>query len=171
VSTRRVVTGHDAQGRSVVLEDGPVPVDQRHPDAEFHEIWSTGPTPVTLSANEPDPTAGPVFIPPVRGGTRMRIVVQMPNNRSILHRTETVDYAIVLTGEIVAVLDDDHEVTLSAGDVLIQRGTTHAWINRGDTPCAIAFVLVDAEFDDDLLSTLPEGARHACMPRPHGRNG
>lgn len=66
-----------------------------------------------------------------------------------MHRTETVDYAVVLQGELTMLLDDS-EVTLRAGDVAIQRGTNHAWVNRSDTKCRVLFVLIDGRFDPDL---------------------
>ena len=70
----------------------------------------------------------------------------------MMHRTETIDYAIVLSGEITMLLDDS-EVLLKAGDVLVQVGTNHAWSNRSDKPCVIAFVLVDGEFDPALKAS------------------
>ena len=71
----------------------------------------------------------------------------------MMHRTETIDYAIVLSGEITMLLDDS-EVLLKAGDVLVQVGTNHAWSNRSHKPCVIAFVLVDGEFDPALKASL-----------------
>jgi uncharacterized cupin superfamily protein len=74
----------------------------------------------------------------------------------LMHRTETVDYAVVLEGEVTLVLDDS-DVTLKAGDVAIQRGRNHAWNNRSDQPCRILFVLIDGRFDADLAAQF--GAR------------
>nr|WP_272917510.1 cupin domain-containing protein [Nocardioides flavescens] len=76
--------------------------------------------------------------------------------QSPVHRTASVDYGIVLEGEITLVLDDS-EVTARAGDVVVQRGTDHAWANRGDVVARVVFVLVDGEFDDGLAATLPGG--------------
>ena len=73
-----------------------------------------------------------------------------------MHRTASIDYGIVLSGEITLILDDS-EVILRAGDVVVQRGTDHAWANRGDVPARVVFVLVDGEFDDALAATLPSG--------------
>ena len=73
-----------------------------------------------------------------------------------MHRTASIDYGIVLEGEITLILDDS-EVTLRAGDVVVQRGTDHAWANRGDTIAKVVFVLVDGEFDPALVDTLPGG--------------
>ena len=74
-----------------------------------------------------------------------------------MHRTASVDYGIVLEGEITLVLDDS-EVTLRAGDIVVQRGTDHAWANRGDSVARVCFVLVDGEFTPELAATLPDGA-------------
>ena len=74
-----------------------------------------------------------------------------------MHRTESIDYGIVLEGEMTLVLDDS-EVTLRAGDVAVQRGTDHAWANRSDAVTKVAFILVDGAFASDLLATLPDGA-------------
>jgi quercetin dioxygenase-like cupin family protein len=77
-----------------------------------------------------------------------------PGTRSPMHRTETVDYGIVLEGSVVLVLDDT-ERALAPGDVVIQRGTDHAWENRGETDARVVFVLVDGAFEQPLLDTLP----------------
>ncbi len=79
-----------------------------------------------------------------------------------MHRTESLDYGIVLEGEITLVLDDS-EVTLRAGDVVVQRGTDHAWANRGATTAKVAFILVDGRFDESLLAALPAGAVDGLM--------
>lgn len=76
-----------------------------------------------------------------------------PARHPFMHRTETVDYAMVLTGEIVMLLDDS-EVTLKAGDILIQRGTHHAWTNRSDEPCRMLFMLVDGKFDPEIKQAI-----------------
>jgi quercetin dioxygenase-like cupin family protein len=141
---RRVVTGHDAAGKSIVTSDGPPPVEHVTPDgvARFLEIWRTDAMPVPIPAVEPDPTGGPVEIPPGANGTRVRLVEINPGRCSPMHRTETVDYGIVLEGELYLVLDDS-EVRLEPGDVVVQRGTNHAWDNRSDRVARVAFVLVD----------------------------
>jgi quercetin dioxygenase-like cupin family protein len=81
-----------------------------------------------------------------------------------MHRTETIDYGVVLAGEVVLALSDS-ETTLRAGDVVIQRGTDHRWENRGAEPARVAFILVDGEFDDPLREVLPEGG---LMDAPEG---
>lgn len=167
---RRVVTGHSPDGVSVVLSDGPVPVSRRLPGdgVAFHEIWNTAGAPATITAEEPEPTERELAVPPPPRGTKIRINEFQPGHlnpaglQSPVHRTASVDYGIVLEGEITLVLDDS-EVTLGAGDVVVQRGTDHAWANRGDTVCRVAFILVDGDFAPELLDTLPAGAVEGLM--------
>ncbi len=167
---RRVVTGHDATGRSVVLSDGPPPVRHDLPASgvSFHEIWRTSASPAPIAATEDEPTATALRVPPDPGGTKIRVNVFAPgalDDRGLqtpIHRTESVDYGIVLEGEIHLVLDDS-QVLLRAGDIVVQRGTDHAWANRSAAPCRVAFVLVDGQFTDDLRSLLPEQALHTLM--------
>ncbi|MDR7255139.1 mannose-6-phosphate isomerase-like protein (cupin superfamily) [Nocardioides sp. BE266] len=163
---RRVVTGHTPDGVSVVVADGPVPVSRELPDdgVAFHEVWNTSGAPAPLSAVEDvDPTERELAVPPPPRGTKIRINEFAPGFlderglQSPVHRTASVDYGIVLEGQITLVLDDS-EVTLHAGDIVVQRGTDHAWANRGDTVARVCFVLVDGEFTPELAATLPEGA-------------
>lgn len=172
---RRVVTGHTPDGVSVVLSDGPVPVSRELPDdgVHFHEIWNTQSTPAPVRAVEPvEPTQADLTVPPPKGGTKIRINEFAPGHlderglQSPVHRTATIDYGIVLEGEIVLVLDDS-EVTLRAGDVVVQRGTDHAWANRSDAVTKVAFILVDGEFDPALVETIGglDGVMHGA-PRP-----
>lgn len=165
---RRVVTGHTPDGVSVVLFDGPVPVSRELPDdgVHFHEIWNTEGAPAVVRAVEPDPTERDLAVPPPPRGTKIRINEFAPGHlderglQSPVHRTASIDYGIVLEGEITLVLDDS-EVTLRAGDVVVQRGTDHAWANRGDVTAKVVFVLVDGEFDEELSATLPlDGLMH-----------
>ncbi len=175
----RVVTGHDAHGRAVVLSDGPLPTVveiQAVPGTVFHEVWSTTETPARVD-NGPDPTTGPLMLPPPPNGTRIRFVDIPPDSAELLaqdasrmkaafsqigdekastvkadsphplmHRTESVDYGIVIEGELTLVLDEG-EVALKPGSVVVQRGTNHAWANRSGKPCRMLFVLVDGRFD------------------------
>lgn len=163
---RRVVTGHSPDGTSVVLSDGPVPVSRDIPEdgVAFHEIWNTTGAPAPLMAAEDgDPTERELAVPPPPLGTKIRInefapgFLDQAGLQSPVHRTASVDYGIVLEGEITLVLDDS-EVTLHAGDIVVQRGTDHAWANRGDGVARVAFILVDGEFTPELLETLPAGA-------------
>jgi quercetin dioxygenase-like cupin family protein len=155
-TARRVVTGHDADGRSVVLEDGPTPRTHAVPGAVFHELWNTTASPAPLRPEEPrEPTDRPLVTPPGPSGTIVRIVDFEPGSRSPMHRTETVDYGIVLRGELTLVLGDGSETPLRHGDVVVQRGTDHAWVNPTDEPAQMVFVLVDGEFSDELKARLP----------------
>jgi len=151
---RRVVTGHDQRGISVFLEDGPPPVVRTAPDgALFYEIWGTDATPAPVSAAEPDPTERSLTVPPEPGGTKIRVNEFPPGVVSPTHRTQSVDYGIVLDGEVVLVLEDS-ETVLGPGDVVVQRGTVHRWENRTDRTARMAFVLVDGAFTEDLLGRL-----------------
>ena len=82
-------------------------------------------------------------IEPPHGGSVFRILELMPNKEAYMHRTDTIDYAIIMSGECVMLMDDS-EVEMRAGDVLVQKGTWHGWANRTDTPCRIAFVLISS---------------------------
>ncbi|HUB76589.1 MAG TPA: cupin domain-containing protein [Solirubrobacteraceae bacterium] len=152
---RRVVTGHGPDGRSIVVSDGPAPLSTRRPEgAAFHEVWTTAATPVPLAPTEPSEPAGRwERIEPGPGGTVLRITELEPGARSPMHRTETVDYGVVLAGEVVLVLDDS-EVALRAGDIVIQRGTDHAWENRAGAPARMLFVLIDGEFEPALAAQI-----------------
>lgn len=164
---RRVVTGHDENGVSVVLSDGIVPVHRVMPEdgVGFYEIWQTDAMPAPLFPVEPsEPTERTLRVPPEPNGTKIRINEFFPGfinelgNQSPIHRTESVDYGIVLEGEIYLVLDDS-EVLLTAGDVVVQRGTDHAWANRSDKVCRVAFILVDGVFTDELKAMLPDSVQ------------
>jgi quercetin dioxygenase-like cupin family protein len=151
---RRVVTGHDERGVSVFASDGPVPVVRTAPDgALFCEIWGTAATPAPVPAAEPDPTVNALTVPPPPNGTKIRINVFPPGVVSPIHRTQSVDYGIVLGGEVVLVLDES-ETTLRQGDVVVQRGTSHRWENRTGTAARMAFILIDGAFAPELLGTL-----------------
>jgi hypothetical protein len=160
---RRVVTGHDAEGKSVVLSDGPPP--QHHPmqgpsvGADFVEIWST-PKPVpeltSVEASEPNERAFTIMPP---SGHLLRIIHIYPpkdgGKRTVMHRTRTLDYVVVIEGEVVLSLTDS-EVVLKKGDVVVQRGTDHAWENRSDRVAIMAFFHIDASFSPELLAKLPQ---------------
>jgi quercetin dioxygenase-like cupin family protein len=151
---RRVVTGHDERGVSVFASDGPVPVVRTAPDgALFCEIWGTIAMPAPVAAAEPDPTLDALSVPPAPNGTKIRINVFPPGAVSPMHRTQSVDYGIVLSGEVVLVLDDS-ETVLRAGDVVVQRGTNHRWENRTGSTSRMAFILIDAAFTPELLAAL-----------------
>jgi hypothetical protein len=169
---RRVVTEEDARGRSRIIEDeqpSVMSVPER-PGYNVSNIWVTSGAPALIGV--PDRVAGHKGVLPPRHGTVLRVIDYPPESsdpaerrRQLaatfgtlypdaehriddkhpgMHRTETVDYAIVLEGEIVAVLDDE-ETVLKTGDILIQRGTNHAWANRSGKPARICFVLIDGK--------------------------
>ena len=160
---RRVVTGHDAGGNSVVIADGLPPQDHpmRGPSigADFFEIWST-PEPVPTLASLPpgEPTERPFTIMPPSGHLIRVIDIYPPHmggQRTVMHRTRTLDYAVVIEGEIVLVLSDS-EVVLGPGEVVVQRGTDHAWENRTEQVTRMAFFHIAGEFSDELLARLPQ---------------
>jgi len=155
---RRIVTGHDAKGRGRVLSDGPPPASRRVPDgASFHDMWVTTASPAPVTATEPEPIHEDELMGPPAAGTRVRIVDMPPGACSPMHRTESVDYGVVLEGEITLVLDGGSATTVGQGDLVVQRGTDHAWENRSDKSTRILFVLVAGEFADELRAALPNG--------------
>jgi quercetin dioxygenase-like cupin family protein len=154
VAPRRIVTGHDASGRSVVLSDGPTPKTLDVGTAAFHEIWITDETPAAIAASEPEPTDRPVRTPPPAGGMIVRFTEMAPGAAAPMHRTETVDVGVVLEGETWLLLDDGSETRVARGDVVVQRGTNHAWANRSDSPVRMMFVLIDGAITDELRAAL-----------------
>jgi quercetin dioxygenase-like cupin family protein len=161
---RRVVTGHDEAGKSVFLTDGAPPVIRTAAEgAVFVELWSTDASPAPVAPTEPEPTERDLTVPPGPSGTKIRINEIPPGAASPMHRTETIDYGVVLEGEIVLVLDDS-ETTLRAGDVVIQRGTDHRWENRSSEPTRVAFILIDGTFTDDLRALLPDAELMEAPP-------
>ncbi len=143
---RRVVTGHDADGVAKVLWDEPMTTVKRGKSGFLTHLWNTGTTPadIAIGTGIDDPARQPHITPPPAGGTRCVIIDYPPSNTGTMHRTESLDYVIVLSGAIDMVMDDS-SVHLEAGDVLVQRGTNHAWFNRGAVNARVAFVLVDAD--------------------------
>jgi quercetin dioxygenase-like cupin family protein len=139
---RRVVTGHDAQGKArVAIDELCRNVISRRPNHASCVVWSTGEFPAD-NGDERDGAAREVATTDPNG-TVFRIVEYRPGVAPRNHRTESIDYAVVLAGEIDMELEEQ-TVQLRAGDVLVQRGTVHNWVNRGTEPCVIAFVLVAA---------------------------
>jgi naringenin degradation protein FdeH len=147
---RRIVTGHDASGRSVVLSDAPTPKSLDIGTAAFHEIWITDRMPVPIAADEPESTERPVRVPPPANGVTVRFTEMEPGAASPMHRTETLDVGVVLEGETWLLLDDGSETRVGPGDAVVQRGTNHAWENRSDRPVRMVFVLIDGEITDEL---------------------
>jgi quercetin dioxygenase-like cupin family protein len=144
---RRIVTGHDAAGVAKVLSDGPATNVRTSPAGNTATLmWCTDEMPCDVAIGETIEDLGnrKLGTPPPANGTRFTINEIPPGNVGVMHRTETVDYVIVLSGEIEMDLDDS-SVKMKAGDVMIQRGTNHRWSNRGTVPARIAFVLIDAK--------------------------
>jgi mannose-6-phosphate isomerase-like protein (cupin superfamily) len=140
---RRVVTGHDETGRAVVsIDEISRNVMSRRPAHQSCLIWSTGSFPTDNSSALDGSAREIAGIDP--GGTVFRIIEYAPGVAPRNHRTETIDYAVVMAGEIDMEIDGA-SVHLKAGDVLVQRGTIHNWVNRGSVPCVIAFVLIAAK--------------------------
>jgi quercetin dioxygenase-like cupin family protein len=140
---RRVVTSHDDRGKAIVaIDEVSRDVVSFRPGATIANIWSTAGFPV--DNNDLKDTAKDITGTTRAGGTVFRVIEYAPGVTPRNHRTDSIDYAVVLSGEIDMELDDQ-VVTLRAGDVLVQRGTVHNWVNRGTAPCVIAFVLIDAK--------------------------
>jgi quercetin dioxygenase-like cupin family protein len=140
---RRVVTGHDKNGKAIVKIDEPVKnIVQGRPGAMSSVIWSTDGFPVD-NTDEADGAQRKVSTSQ-DNGTVFRVVKFMPGVTPRNHRTDSIDYAVVMSGEIDMDLDGT-VVHLKAGDVMVQRGTIHNWINKGKEPCQIAFILVGAK--------------------------
>lgn len=140
---RRVVTGHDADGRAVVkIDEVSKNLVSARPGSTACVVWTTESFPVdnTADADEGLRKVGTTL----NNGTVFRVVEFAPGVAPRVHRTDSIDYAVVLSGEIDMELDDS-VVHLKAGDVLVQRGTVHNWVNRGTEPCVIAFILIDAK--------------------------
>ena len=181
---RRVITGHDAQGRAIIQDDGAVPRVQQVGGASgplFHEVWNTRATPAPIDAASGEPHEHGIMLAPPANGTRIRVLDIPPEGdeirnmtpeeaharfaeigagdasnaakagarHALMHRTETIDYGIVIEGELVLIMDEG-ETTVRAGDIVIQRGTNHGWANRSDRNCRICFVLIDGAFDEAL---------------------
>lgn len=153
---RRIVTAHDANGRGTVWYDGPAPASHQIGDGTtYHDIWLTSTAPAPITATEDEPMKTDEIVGPPGNGTLARIVDMPPGSKCAMHRTETIDYGAVLAGEVTLVLDDDSATTARSGDVIVQRGTEHAWENRSQAPARILFVLVGARTDDALRQLGP----------------
>jgi mannose-6-phosphate isomerase-like protein (cupin superfamily) len=169
---RRVVTGHDENGVATVIMDSPAEcILQRpnRPGVTLTNLWRIDQTPAVMERHD-DPVEGPLILQPPKNGSVFRIVQFDPEDpvelakldghaafaemgaggnvvegarHPFMHRTDSIDYAVVLSGEIHMMMDED-EYLLKAGDTVVQQGTNHAWSNRGTEPCQIAFILVDA---------------------------
>ena len=188
---RRIVTGHDEQGRSIVTHDGDAPSVHSNPKRVGYvltQLWATDATPAPVGFDNSDPTERPLRLEPPPSGSVVRIITFGPEGEWIeglgadgakqawgvlgqggastntggqakhpfMHRTQSVDYALILAGEITLVLDQE-EVLMKTGDFLVERGTNHAWANRSGQPCKILFVLIDGRFDPALAQHFAPG--------------
>lgn len=178
-SFRRIVTGHDTNGKSIIITDAAPALSQLiggPGGPTFFEVWHTLETPAIIHPQPDELDEQKLVLAPPKNGTRIR-VIEFPSEgdeirkltstdaqekfRSIgnaavstsgngaphplMHRTQTIDYGIVLEGDITVVLDEV-ETTITAGDIVIQNGTNHAWANRSGKICRMAFVLIDGQF-------------------------
>jgi mannose-6-phosphate isomerase-like protein (cupin superfamily) len=138
---RRVVTGHNKEGKGVVQWDSEVGAISGRPGFSHIPLWATKQLPAKLT--EEDPSTWEIGTT-IAGGSVFRIIRYESGVMRRNHRTDSIDYAVVLSGEIDMELDEG-EVHLKAGDVIVQRATMHNWVNRGTEPCIIAFVLIATE--------------------------
>ncbi len=142
---RRVVTGHNAEGKARVLIDDLVPnVSSGRPGQGSHVVWTSTDLPVEFVEDGEDKGARDIATT-IENGSVFRIVEYAPGVSPRNHRTESIDYAVVMSGEIDMGLDDGEQVHLKAGDVLVQRGTIHNWENHGSETCVIAFILISSK--------------------------
>jgi len=140
---RRVVTGHDANGKAVVkIDEVCQNLSVGRPGRSACVVWTTESFPVdnTGEADEGLRQVGTTL----KNGTVFRVIEFSPGVAPRNHRTDSIDYAVVISGEIDMELDDT-VIHLKAGDVLVQRGTIHNWVHRGTEPCVMAFILIDAK--------------------------
>ena len=169
---RRVLTGHDSDGKSIIMTDGIAPnvlEMESMPGLALTDLWETNGAPASNEGNA-DAAERKVHLEPPKNGTILRIVEFPPDSTRprgadgsagfkaigashaqdkasadpMMHKTSTVDYIVVLKGEIWAIMDKG-ETLLKAGDILVQRGTNHSWSVRGSEPCIVAAVLVSAK--------------------------
>ena len=143
LQVRRVITGHDENGKAVVkIDEVATHLYQGRPGATVCNVWTTDRSP---ASNDGDADEGLRKVgTTLKNGTIFRILEFAPGLAPRNHRTDSIDYIVVMSGEIDMELDDT-TVHLKAGDVMVQRGTIHNWINRGTEPCVLAVILVDAK--------------------------
>lgn len=181
---RRVVTGHNEKGDSIITEDAPPPRVTRIGGEQgpvFYEIWNTTETPARINRNNSETPEQGIILAPPKHGTRIRVLDIPPEDETFddvtpeqarahfaevaaadasshtsegsrhpfMHRTESIDYGIMLEGELTLIMDEG-ETVIRAGDIVIQCGTNHGWSNRSGRVCRIAFVLIDGEFDSEI---------------------
>lgn len=142
---RRVVTGHDAQGKAIVkIDEVCTDFVEGRPNGFLRNIWTTETTPADNSGQQ-DGGARPGRFTMIENGTVFRILHFLPGVAQRVHRTDSIDYLVIMAGEIDMELDDGVSVHLKAGDVMVQRGTVHNWVNKGTEACTMAVILVHAK--------------------------
>jgi hypothetical protein len=180
---RRIVTGHDADGKAIIMSDAPPArsiLVGGPGGATFFEVWNTREMPALIDRQSGEPEEIGLVLSPPEKGTRIRVIEFPPESDAIrrlsaadaqasfkamggeeasnakagaphplMHRTETIDYGIVLEGEMTLIVDHGDTV-IQAGDIVIQRGTNHAWSNRSGKPCRMAFILIDGQFANEI---------------------
>lgn len=162
---QRIVTGHDAQGRAVFKSEDETPARMiPSGDAAFLLVWTTAAVPADNN-DETDGRERDAGLT-LNQGSVIRIVDMLPGKESPMHRTNSIDYGIVLKGEIEIELDDGAVKTVREGGIIIQRGTNHLWRNRSDAVCRIAFILIEAPAYLRDGMPLPED-----KPEAHGIKG
>ena len=175
---RRIVTGHVAGSKKAVIASDAPPTRVFDKLGEeglvFYEVWNTRESPARVDRNDAEPDEERLTLSPPTNGTRIRVLDIPPEKpgadfdkvfdniggkdahltdrkerHASFHRTRSIDYGIVLSGEITLLMDEG-EVVVKAGDIVVQRGTNHGWVNRADKPCRIAFILIDGVFEEGL---------------------
>ncbi len=142
---RRVVTGHDADGRAIVTSESEMDnLKVMKSGNRGVLLWATDESPTPVEGDD-DPAYREMGIAPPPGGSAFRILEVPAGKDAFMHCTDTIDYCIVMQGECVMLLDDGAEVAMRAGDVMVQRGTWHGWANRSAEPVRLAFVLISAQ--------------------------
>jgi mannose-6-phosphate isomerase-like protein (cupin superfamily) len=157
---RRIVTGHNQLDRAVIVSDGVPPRVQTlsRNGPTYHEIWSTRESPAQIDRTNREPHEDQLTQSPPIHGTRMRVLDILPERydaaptetgtrKELTHQSTSIDYVIVLRGEITLILDEE-ETLVRAGDIVIQQGTNHTWANRSGRLCRIALVLIDATLEN-----------------------
>jgi mannose-6-phosphate isomerase-like protein (cupin superfamily) len=172
---RRIVTGHNQEGRSIITIDGPPARSIGEDVGGLFELWNTDGNIIDTKDNL-DRADQDIILSPPTGGTKFRYFQINPTPEGIpieimqeiaadafekigaghhrvdtskhpaMHKTETIDYIILLKGDVTLILDED-EVTLKPHDVVVQRGTNHAWVNNGDEPALLIAVLIDSDLE------------------------
>ncbi|KAL1966268.1 hypothetical protein VTN77DRAFT_4621 [Rasamsonia byssochlamydoides] len=152
---RRVVTGHDADRNAIFVADSQIPCVPTPANCNFAVLWETHRFPASNDGWE-DPILQKTKSLANPNGIVLRVVDFKPNTKTVFHRTESLDFGIVVEGEITCYLDNGVELDFKRGDVCIQRGTIHGWENKTDKPARVYFVLSAAEpvkIGDKVLGT------------------